>query len=145
MLKSKLSFGECNLASRWIILNNAILFNYLNIIYVTTTKQRNLHFALLRPSFNYLDSTYPSRRILHFNPLISFSLLFILPTASLPMTAKVMVVKDVRILVLVSGTCDYVISWPGEIKVADGLSFANQLFLRWRHSCGLSGMDPMKA
>lgn len=54
-----------------------------------------------------------------------------------------MVVKDVRILVLVSGTCDYVIFLAREIKVADGLSFANQLFLdetldylewtQWKH------------
>ena len=61
------------------------------------------------------------------------------------MTDKEMVLKDVHILVLVSGTCEYVVSWPGEIKVADGISFANQVLLKWRHSCGLSGMDPMKA
>ena len=46
------------------------------------------------------------------------------------MTDKEMVLKDVHILVLVSGTCEYVVSWPGEIKVADGISFANQVFLK---------------
>ena len=61
------------------------------------------------------------------------------------MTDKVMVLKDVHILVLVSGTCEYVVSWPGKINVADGISFADQVFVRWRHSSGLSRLDPMKA
>ena len=56
-----------------------------------------------------------------------------------------MVLKDVHILVLVSGTCEYVVSWPGKINVADGISFADQVFVRWRHSSGLSRLDPMKA
>lgn len=52
---------------------------------------------------------------------------------------KIMVPDDVHVLVPRACDCVMLVTWQGEMKIADGVEADNQLTLRWGACSGLSG------